>query len=36
VIATETAARIGSMYRDIADLLDNLPPRPKARSVQLG
>jgi hypothetical protein len=36
VIATETAARIGSMYRDIADLLDNLPPRPKSRSLQLG
>lgn len=36
VIATEMAARIGSMYRDIADLLDNLPPRPKTRSVQLG
>ena len=36
IIATETAARIGSMYRDIADLLDNLPPRPKTRSIQLG
>jgi hypothetical protein len=36
IIATETAARIGSMYRDIADLLDNLPPRPKVMSLQLG
>lgn len=36
IIATEVAARIGSMYRDIADLLDNLPPRPKTGTIQLG
>lgn len=36
VIASDVAARIGSVYRDIAYLLDTLNPRPQVASLQVG
>jgi hypothetical protein len=36
IVASEVAVRLGSVYRDIAYLLDNLNPDPQIASLQLG
>lgn len=36
LVASETAVRIGSVYRDIAYLLDNVNPRPPVASLRVG